>query len=108
MKEGYDRIIVSRYLEDTKSDDDDFITEVGNWLFTKTINVLHGGNYTDAMVIFPAYKKDLIYSLDLDKEESYSASEKLFRTKISGNPCYPYVLLKESLKLPRFLVMNRR
>lgn len=56
MKEGCDMVIVSRYLDDAKSDDDDFITGFGNWLFTKTINVLHGGHYTDAMVIFRAYR----------------------------------------------------
>lgn len=99
MKEGYDMVIVSRYLEGAKSDDDDIITGFGNWLFTKTINVLHGGHYTDAMVIFRAYKKDLIYSLDLDKEESYSTAEKLFRTKISWEPLLSVRAAKRKLKI---------
>ena len=51
MKEGYDMVIVSRYLGDAVSDDDDMVTAFGNWLFTKTVNVLHGGQYTDAMVM---------------------------------------------------------
>ena len=46
-------VIASRYLGDAKSDDDDFLTALGNWFFTKTINFFHGGKYTDAMVIFP-------------------------------------------------------
>ena len=29
--------------------DDDFITAFGNWFFTKSINALHGGRYTDSM-----------------------------------------------------------
>ena len=37
MKEDHDMVIVSRYLDDAKSDDDDIITRFGNWLFTKTI-----------------------------------------------------------------------
>ncbi len=99
MKEGFDMVIVSRYLEDAKSDDDDLITAFGNWFFTKTINVLHGGHYTDAMIIFRAYKKDLIYSLDLDKEESYSTVEKLFRTKISWEPLLSVRAAKKKLKV---------
>lgn len=99
MKEGYDMVIVSRYLGDAKSDDDDLITGFGNWFFTKTINILHGGNYTDAMVIFRAFKKDLIYSLDLDKEESYSTVEKLFRTKISWEPLLSVRAAKRKLKI---------
>ena len=99
MKEGYDMVIVSRYLGDAKSDDDDLITGFGNWFFTKTINILHGGNYTDAMVIFRAFKKDMIYSLDLDKEESYSTVEKLFRTKISWEPLLSVRAAKRKLKI---------
>jgi len=99
MKEGYDMVIVSRYLEGAKSDDDDIITGFGNWLFTKTINVLHGGHYTDAMVIFRAYKKDLIHSLDLDKDKSYSTVEKLFRTRISWEPLLSVRAAKRNLKV---------
>src|SRR5450759_1260292 len=47
MREGYDLVIGSRYLGDAKSEDDDFVTAFGNWLFTKTVNILHGGSYTD-------------------------------------------------------------
>jgi len=86
MKEGYDMVIVSRYLGSAKSEDDDIITAFGNWLFTRTINVLHGGHYTDAMVIFRAYKTQLIYDLELNKDEGYGLAEKLFRTKISWEP----------------------
>lgn len=99
MKEGYDMVIVSRYLEGAKSYDDDFLTSFGNWFFTKTVNILHAGKYTDVMVIFRAYKKDLIYSLDLDKEESYSTPEKLFRTKISWEPLLSVRAAKRKLKV---------
>ena len=61
INEGYDMVIASRYLGDAKSEDDDIVTAFGNWLFTKTINILHGGHYTDAMVIFRAYKTQMIY-----------------------------------------------
>jgi len=86
MEEGYDLVIGSRYLDDAKSEDDDIVTGFGNWLFTKTINRLHGGHYTDSMVIYRAFKKQLIYDLDLDKEESYVLPERLFGTVISWEP----------------------
>lgn len=86
MAEGYDLVIGSRYLGNAKSDDDGLVTGFGNWLFTKTVNYLHGGQFTDAMVIYRAFKRDLIYELDLDKEESYRLPEKLFFTVISWEP----------------------
>lgn len=86
MKEGHDMVIVSRYLDWAKSDDDDVITGFGNWLFTKTVNVLFGTNLTDVMVMYRAFKKEVITKLKLDKEESYSFVEKMFFTDISWEP----------------------
>jgi hypothetical protein len=79
-------VIGSRYLGDAKSDDDDIVTAFGNWLFTKTVNILYKASYTDVMVIYRAFRKELIYNLDLDKEESYLLPEKLFGTIISWEP----------------------
>ena len=81
MKEGYDMVIVSRYLGNAKSYDDDPITAFGNWFFTKTVNFLFKANYTDAQVIFRGYKKQLIYDLELDKEEGFRTPERLFRCR---------------------------
>ena len=58
MAQGYDMVIASRYLAPAKSADDDILTAFGNWFFTKTVNFLHGGKYTDAMVIFRAFRKE--------------------------------------------------
>jgi len=99
MREGYDMVIASRYLGAAKSDDDDPITAFGNWLFTKTVNVLHGGNYTDAMVIYRAYKKQMVYDLDLMDEGAYSTPEKLFFTKISWEPLLSVRAAKRKLKI---------
>lgn len=97
-KEGYDMVIVSRYAEGAKSYDDDALTAFGNWLFTTTINLLHGARYTDAMVIYRAYHKNLISELDLDKESSYEYEEKLFNTKISWEPLLSVRCAKRKLK----------
>jgi glycosyltransferase involved in cell wall biosynthesis len=99
MNEGYDMVIASRYLGDAKSDDDDFITSFGNWLFTKTVNFLHGGNYTDVMVIYRIYHTDLPQKLGLDREDSYALVENLFNTKISWEPLLSVRAAKAKLRL---------
>jgi glycosyltransferase involved in cell wall biosynthesis len=80
IEEGNDMVIASRYLDHAKSHDDDFITRFGNWLFTKVINVFHGSNYTDALVIYRIYKKSLFYELKMDTEESYNMEKWFFTT----------------------------
>jgi len=59
MREGYDMVIVSRYLGGAKSYDDDAVTAFGNWMFTKMINILFGAHYTDTLVGFRAWKRGL-------------------------------------------------
>lgn len=86
MREGYDMVIVSRYLDQAKSDDDDLVTGFGNWLFTRTVNLLFRARYTDVMVMFRAYRKGLISELQLDREEAYRTPERLFGTRISWEP----------------------
>ena len=86
MREGYDLVIGSRYFGDATSDDDDLVTGFGNWLFTRTVNLLHGAHYTDCMVIYRAFSKKLIYELDLHEEASYRLPERLFGTVISWEP----------------------
>jgi glycosyltransferase involved in cell wall biosynthesis len=99
IKEGYDMVIVSRYAQGAKSYDDDAVTAFGNRLFTGCINLLHGSKYTDAMVIYRAYPKKLIYDLALDKDSSYSFEEKLFRTKISWEPLLSIRAAKRRLRV---------
>ena len=99
MKEGYDMVIVSRYAKGAKSYDDDLVTGFGNKVFTTLINLFHGGRYTDAMVIYRAYKKSLISDLDLDKDLSYTTEEKLFKTNISWEPLLSIRAAKRKLKV---------
>lgn len=99
VKEGYDMVIASRYFDGAKSDDDDLVTAFGNWFFTKTINLLHGSKYTDAMGIFRAYKTKLIYDLELHKDEGYKTAERLFNTNISWEPLLSVRAAKRRLKI---------
>lgn len=86
MREGYDMVIVSRYLPPATSHDDGLITQFGNWFFTWLINLLHGGHYTDSFVIFRAYKTALLTDLDLLDPSGYVMAETLFRTDVPVEP----------------------
>ncbi len=94
IKKGYELVIGSRYLGGKKSEDDDYITAFGNWLFNKTVRFLYNGNLTDVMVIYRAFNKSLIYDLDLHKKESHTLPEKLFFTNISWEPLMSVRALK--------------
>jgi glycosyltransferase involved in cell wall biosynthesis len=96
--ESWDMVIASRYAPGAKSDDDDWLTGFGNWLFTRVINLLHGGHYTDAMVIYRAYPKQLFYDLDLDKDDAYTP-EKLFFTIMGVEPLLSVRAAKRKLRL---------
>ena len=72
MTEGYDIVIVSRYLGDAKSEDDDWLTAFGNWMFTTLVNVLFRAGITDAFVMFRACKSSLAKELNvLEQSNSY-------------------------------------
>lgn len=104
MQEGNDLVIGSRYLDDATSDDDDLVTGFGNWLFTKTVNILHGGHYTDVMVIFRIFTKQLIYDLELEKDAPYLLPEKLFNTTISWEPLMSVRAAKAKMRISEVAV----
>lgn len=98
MQQGYDMVIVSRYLGGAKSEDDTFMTRMGNWVFTTLINVLMGGHYTDAMVIYRAYKTKLIDELGLMTDEPLSVERK-FSHMISWEPLLSMRAAKRKLRI---------
>jgi glycosyltransferase involved in cell wall biosynthesis len=62
-----DILICSRYLEWAKSYDDNFITGFGNWIFTKTFNILYQQNITDYLVLYRAFKKSIVSELNVNE-----------------------------------------
>ena len=99
MREGYDMVIVSRYLPPAKSQDDSWLTGFGNWLFTTTINLLHGGHLTDSMVMYRAYKTDLPARLDFFNDKNHATPERLFHTRIGLEPLLSVLALKRRMKV---------
>jgi len=98
IREGYDMVIGSRYFGDATSEDDDIVTGFGNWLFTNTINLLHGGHYSDAMTIYRIYPTKLYYQLGLHLDETYERFEKMYFTKIGVEPVLSVRAAKAGLK----------
>lgn len=68
MGEGYDMVIASRYLGWARSYDDTKLSRIGNWLFTKVINLFCGSRYSDALVIYRAYRANLPKELGFVRE----------------------------------------
>ncbi len=66
MKEGYDMVIVSRYKDGAKSADDDVVTAFGNWIITKAVNLIFGGHYTDSLVMFRGWRKEIVQSFKIN------------------------------------------
>ena len=66
INEGYDLVVASRYLDGSKSLDDTWYTRFGNWSFTKLVNLLFRASYTDALMGYRAYRKEVFTKLPLD------------------------------------------
>ena len=75
-------VIGSRYFGGGKSEDDDFITGFGNWLFTRMAQVLLGSKLTDVMVIYACWEISLLFELGIDEDESYQPWERMFFTQL--------------------------
>lgn len=103
MAKGYDMVIGSRYLDGTKSEDDTPITAFGNWAFTRAINILYGGRYTDAMTMYRAYRKSLYFDLGIDRDDGYAFCERIFSTVIGVEPLISIRALKRRYKVGEVL-----
>ena len=67
MKEGYDMVAVSRYKDAAKSRDDFALSALGNRLFTGMVNLLFGVRYTDVLVIFRGFRRELLTKFGFDE-----------------------------------------
>lgn len=70
--EGYDMVIASRYFGGAQSEDDDFLTAIGNRLFTLIVNILFKASYTDTLVGLRAYRREAIERMNLSRIASES------------------------------------
>ena len=66
ISEGYDLVVASRYLGGTKSDDDDWLTRIGNAMFTAIVNMLFAARYTDVLVGTRAFRREKALGMNFD------------------------------------------
>jgi len=97
MEEGFDMVIVSRYIGGARSFDDTPLTRLGNLFFTTLINSLFHHRYTDSLVIYRAYRKDVIDRLGILTERSEWYEDFIGRF-VSWEPQLSVRCAKERLK----------
>jgi hypothetical protein len=66
LQEGYDHVVVSRYLAHAVSEDDHLVTAFGNWMFSRLMRPLAPFQITDALNIYRGYKRKIILDPDLE------------------------------------------
>jgi glycosyltransferase involved in cell wall biosynthesis len=66
IRGGRDFVIVSRYKDGARSLDDDFMTAIGNKLFTAMTNRLFGTKYTDVLVGYRGYRRTVFEQIAWD------------------------------------------
>jgi glycosyltransferase involved in cell wall biosynthesis len=64
--EGNDLVLASRYRDGAVSQDDDWLTALGNWLFTTLTNILFRSSLTDVLVGYRAYRRKSLDALRMD------------------------------------------
>lgn len=79
IKEGYDIVITSRYLDGAKSYDDDLITAFGNKLFTGLVNLLFRSRITDLLVMYRAFRKEIVGELGIETKTVAWGTQLLLR-----------------------------
>lgn len=67
LREGYDLVIVSRYLPPAKSYDDNLVTAFGNWMFTQLIRGLGKFPLTDSLTMYRGYNVNIIQFPEFQK-----------------------------------------
>jgi glycosyltransferase involved in cell wall biosynthesis len=67
LREGFDLVVVSRYLPPAISYDDSFITGFGNWMFTRLIRGLGKFPATDALTMYRGFDCKIIQFPEFEK-----------------------------------------
>jgi hypothetical protein len=67
QEDDYDLIKVSRYLDGAKSEDDNYLTSFGNWMFTTAVNILFGAKYTDVLGIYYGVKREVFFNTGIKR-----------------------------------------
>lgn len=64
LREGYDMVVVSRYLGHAVSEDDHAVSAFGNWMFSRLMRPLARFPITDALNIYRGYSRQIVLDPD--------------------------------------------
>lgn len=87
IREGYDFVICSRYKDGARSFDDDRVTAFGNRLFTSTANRLFGTSFSDLLVGFRGYRREVFESLEIRANGLAWPAVEAIRFATAGHRC---------------------
>ncbi len=66
LHEGYDMVVISRYLEHAVSEDDHAVSAFGNWMFSRLMRPLARFPITDALNIYRGYSRRVVLDPDFE------------------------------------------
>jgi glycosyltransferase involved in cell wall biosynthesis len=64
LRQGYDLVVVSRYLDHRRSHDDHIVSAFGNWLFTRMMRPLARFPITDSLTMYRGYRRRILLEPD--------------------------------------------
>ena len=94
ISHGADFVFCTRYLDGNKSEDDTFITKLGNFFFTKLVRLLFKINTTDLLFLYVVGKRENVSKLDLKQQDFRFCTEFMIK-------CYRDFNCKEVLSKER-------
>ena len=94
ISNGADFVFGTRYLDGNKSEDDTFITKLGNFFFTKLVRLLFKINTTDLLFLYVVGKRENVSKLDLKQQDFRFCTEFMIK-------CYRDFNCKEVLSKER-------
>ena len=80
VNKGADFVFGTRYLNNTKSDDDTLITKFGNFFFTKLVSILFNINTSDVLFFYVFGKKENVIKLNLQQGDFTICTELLIKS----------------------------
>ncbi|MBD1135897.1 glycosyltransferase family 2 protein [Pelagibacterales bacterium SAG-MED47] len=83
-KDNLDFVFASRYIKDGGSDDDTFITKIGNFIFTKIGNIFFSINISDILYTYLLGRTDSFKKLNLNSKDFCLCVEMPIKAKRIG------------------------
>ena len=87
LEDRYDFVFNSRYIKDAGSDDDTFLTFIGNKFFTTLCKILFNLNVSDVLFTYVMGKSDAFKNLKLENKDFTFCIELPVKAKIYGFEC---------------------